>query len=124
MTVHETIENLKDYLVVDEDASNGEASEDTAPWLGVNASVPSGDYIVIFEPSTTGRAILRTWLVEMSTTPAPTPTTGWLTEVAAIGWQCDPDAINDNPTMMGIPTRSLVLPMSYTPRTRRTATLR
>ena len=43
----ETIENLKEYLKVDEDASNGEASEDTAPWLGVNASVPSGDKIVI-----------------------------------------------------------------------------
>ncbi len=34
-------------LDVDEDASNGEASGNTAPWLGVNASVPSGKHIVI-----------------------------------------------------------------------------
>ncbi len=40
-------DNLKDYLTVDEDASNGEASGDTAPWLGVNASIPSGKNIVI-----------------------------------------------------------------------------
>ncbi len=38
---------LNDYLTVDEDASNGEASGNTAPWLGVNASVPAGDHIVI-----------------------------------------------------------------------------
>ena len=41
------IKNLKDFLSVDEDASNGEASGDTAPWLGINASVPSGKEIVI-----------------------------------------------------------------------------
>ena len=36
-----------DELEVDEDASNGEASGSTAPWLGVNASVPNGSDIVI-----------------------------------------------------------------------------
>ncbi len=41
-------EPLGDYLKVDEDASNGKASEDTAPWLGVNASVPAGEQIVIY----------------------------------------------------------------------------
>ena len=39
--------NLKDYLTVDEDASNGEASGNTAPWLGVNASVPSAQSVII-----------------------------------------------------------------------------
>jgi hypothetical protein len=39
--------NLKDYITVDEDASNGEASGNTAPWLGVNASVPSGMTVII-----------------------------------------------------------------------------
>lgn len=38
---------LSDYLNVDEDASNGEAAGATAPWLGVNASVPSDSDIVI-----------------------------------------------------------------------------
>ncbi|MXX92378.1 MAG: hypothetical protein F4Y63_02845 [Chloroflexi bacterium] len=42
----ETIERL-DELEVDEDASNGEASGDTAPWLGVNASVPTNKHVVI-----------------------------------------------------------------------------
>ena len=41
-----TIEKL-DELSVDEDASNGNASGDIAPWLGVNASVPTGKDIVI-----------------------------------------------------------------------------
>ena len=41
------IKLLKDYLTVDEDASNGEASGDTAPWLGVNASVPNDRDIII-----------------------------------------------------------------------------
>ena len=41
------IKNLKDYLSVDEDSSNGEASGKTAPWLGVNASVPSASDIII-----------------------------------------------------------------------------
>ena len=39
--------NLEALISVDEDASNGEASGNTAPWLGVNASVPNGDRIVI-----------------------------------------------------------------------------
>ena len=43
----DTIENLKDYLRVDEDTSNGRAFGDTAPWLGVNASVPAGGDVVI-----------------------------------------------------------------------------
>lgn len=42
----DTIEKLTG-LAVDEDASNGEASGDTAPWLGVNASVPNDHDIVI-----------------------------------------------------------------------------
>ena len=41
-----TIEKLDD-LTVDEDSSNGEASGDLAPWLGVNASVPAGKDVVI-----------------------------------------------------------------------------
>ena len=36
-----------DELTVDEDASNGEASGNTAPWLGVNASVPDGSQAII-----------------------------------------------------------------------------
>ena len=43
----ETITNLKDYLRVDEDTSNGRAFGNTAPWLGVNASVPADVDIVI-----------------------------------------------------------------------------
>ena len=43
----EGIDNLKDYISVDEDASNGDAGGDTAPWLGVNASVPNTGQIVI-----------------------------------------------------------------------------
>ncbi len=43
----DAIKNLKDYIKVDEDTSNGEASGNTAPWLGVNASVPSGMDLVI-----------------------------------------------------------------------------
>ena len=43
----ETIDNLKDELRVDEDRSNGEATDNIAPWLGVNASVPDGKQIVI-----------------------------------------------------------------------------
>ena len=35
------IKLLSDYLTVDEDRSNGEASGNTAPWLRVNASVPT-----------------------------------------------------------------------------------
>ncbi len=35
------------YLKVDEDASNGQASEDTAPWLGINASVPYGQHVIV-----------------------------------------------------------------------------
>lgn len=46
-TAGDTKINLKDYLTVDEDASNGEASGNTAPWLGVNASVPSGQALII-----------------------------------------------------------------------------
>ena len=42
----DTIEKLTG-LAVDEDASNGEASGSTAPWLGVNASVPDAHDIVI-----------------------------------------------------------------------------
>ncbi len=42
-----TIENLKDYLTVDEDASNGNVGGDTAPWLSINASAPSTGPIVI-----------------------------------------------------------------------------
>ncbi len=38
---------LLDDLTVDEDKSNGNAAGDTAPWLNVNASVPSGKEIVI-----------------------------------------------------------------------------
>ena len=38
---------LNSYLTVDEDTSNGEAAEDTAPWLGVNASVPNDSDILI-----------------------------------------------------------------------------
>ncbi len=34
-------------LEVDEDASNGEASGDIAPWLGVNASVPNNKNVII-----------------------------------------------------------------------------
>ena len=41
------IVNLKDYIEVDEDASNGEASGNTAPWLGVNASVPTPGQLLI-----------------------------------------------------------------------------
>ena len=41
------IENLENYLSVDEDASNGEGGGDTAPWFGVNASVPADEDIVI-----------------------------------------------------------------------------
>ncbi len=40
------IERL-DELTVDEDASNGKAFGNTAPWLGVNASVPTGSRVVI-----------------------------------------------------------------------------
>ena len=36
-----------DQLTVDEDASNGEAGNNVAPWLAVNASVPSRSDIVI-----------------------------------------------------------------------------
>ena len=43
----ETVVNLKDYIEVDEDASNGEASGNTPPWLGINASVPASSEIVI-----------------------------------------------------------------------------
>lgn len=43
----ESLDNLEDYLSVDEDRSNGEADANTAPWLGINASVPSGDKIII-----------------------------------------------------------------------------
>ena len=43
----DVIEKLKDYLRVDEDTSNGRAFGNTAPWLGVNASVPAGDDVVI-----------------------------------------------------------------------------
>ncbi len=43
----DAIKNLKDFLTVDEDKSNGEATGDTAPWLGVNVSVPTGKDIVI-----------------------------------------------------------------------------
>ena len=42
----ETIKRLTE-LTVDEDASNGNASGDLAPWLGVNASVPTGKDIII-----------------------------------------------------------------------------
>ena len=42
----ETIKKLTE-LTVDEDASNGEASGNTAPWLAVNASVPNGKQVVI-----------------------------------------------------------------------------
>ncbi len=42
----ETIEVL-DELEVDEDASNGEAHGNTAPWLGVNASVPDDSNVLI-----------------------------------------------------------------------------
>lgn len=44
----ETIVNLKNYIEVDEDASNGEASGNTPPWLGINASVPADSEIVIY----------------------------------------------------------------------------
>ena len=44
---NEPVMNLSDYFVVDEDASNGEASGDTAPWLAVNASVPTGKNVLI-----------------------------------------------------------------------------
>ncbi len=42
----EPIEVL-DELKVDEDASNGNAAENTAPWLAVNASIPSGKNVII-----------------------------------------------------------------------------
>ena len=42
-----TIKNLKDYLSVDEDTSNGRAFGNTAPWLGVNASVPASEDVLI-----------------------------------------------------------------------------
>ena len=42
----ETIKKLTE-LTVDEDASNGEASGNTAPWLAVNASIPSDKQVVI-----------------------------------------------------------------------------
>ncbi len=42
----DTIQKLTG-LAVDEDASNGEASGSTAPWLGVNASVPDAHDIII-----------------------------------------------------------------------------
>lgn len=41
------IKPLGNYLMVDEDASNGEASGNTAPWLGVNTSVPTGKKIIV-----------------------------------------------------------------------------
>ncbi len=41
------IKPLGNYLTVDEDTSNGEASGDTAPWLGINASVPSAKKLII-----------------------------------------------------------------------------
>ena len=40
------IERL-DELTIDEDRSNGEADEDTAPWLAVNASIPNENDIII-----------------------------------------------------------------------------
>ena len=44
--VLDPIEKL-DELTVDEDRSNGEATGNTAPWLGVNASVPTGKDVII-----------------------------------------------------------------------------
>ena len=44
---NETYEVL-DELKVDEDASNGNAAGDTAPWLGINASVPNEKDVLIF----------------------------------------------------------------------------
>ena len=44
--VTDPIEPL-DELTVDEDRSNGEAAGDIAPWLGVNASVPTGKDVII-----------------------------------------------------------------------------
>lgn len=43
----DNIKPLGGYLTVDEDTSNGEAHGNTAPWLGVNASVPSGKKVII-----------------------------------------------------------------------------
>ena len=45
--VTDPIKNLKSELTVDEDRSNGEASDNIAPWLVVNASVPNDMQVVI-----------------------------------------------------------------------------
>ncbi|MCY4474182.1 MAG: Ig-like domain-containing protein [Chloroflexi bacterium] len=76
-------------LEVDEDASNGDAGGNTAPWLGVNASVPSGSRVVILaiyyrtsnEENLVGGQTYRECSGEGNT---PTKTNGDT-------WRCSPD---------------------------------
>ena len=96
----EKIVNLKDYISVDEDASNGEASGDIAPWLGVNVSIPHTGNILILA------IYYRTSVVEnlvggnayhYCDDPAHTV----VDRGGDVGWKCDdPASMTDAEVMM------------------------
>ena len=83
-------------LAVDEDQSNGKAHGDTAPWLVVNASVPSGKTVVILAIyyQTSDFENLLGGTKYHSCTDS---THRLVDRGGATGWMCDPDASgNDN----------------------------
>ena len=82
-----TIEKLDD-LTVDEDASNGEASGDLAPWLGVNASVPAGKdvfILAIYYRTSTHEKLVGGEAYYHCATEGHTP----VDRSGDIGWVCD-----------------------------------
>ena len=86
---------LSSYLTVDEDQSNGTAVGDIAPWLGVNASVPSGMVISIL--AIYYRTSDQENLVGGDVYHSCADSNHRLVDRGgATGWQCDPDTSGDD----------------------------
>ncbi len=108
----ETIKKLTE-LTVDEDASNGEASGNTAPWLAVNASVPNGKQVVIMAVyyRTSDREELvggeEYWTCDPENGNKVSPTKQRVGDPPANSWQCgyvDADDEGDKATSTNDPT--------------------
>ncbi|MXZ02896.1 MAG: hypothetical protein F4Y88_04265 [Chloroflexi bacterium] len=88
--------NLKNSISVDEDASNGNAGGDTAPWLGINSSVPAGVDIVILaiyyrtsdEENLIGGQVYHSCGTNLTL----------VDRGGTDGWKCAPDSGNDQNT--------------------------